>query len=131
MHPTAIEILRAPLVHDDEPRPRIETHGDYIIGILLVAVAIKTEDRVFYQEVDFVLTPDAFVTVSKTRSRNGGPGRSGSGCRIFATTCSASAARSRRPATPCARSWTTASSSTTSTSSRAPSSSTSPTPTTS
>ena len=53
-------------MHDDEPRPRIESHGDYVLGILLVAVAVKSEDRVYYQEVDFVLTADTLVTVSKT-----------------------------------------------------------------
>ena len=66
LHPAALALLLAPLVHDDEPRPRIETHGTYIVGVLLVAVAVTDEDRVYYQEVDFVLTPERFVTVSKT-----------------------------------------------------------------
>ena len=66
VHPTALELLLAPHVHDDEPRPRIESHGDYVLGILLVVVAIKDEDRVYYQEIDFVLTIDRLVTVSKT-----------------------------------------------------------------
>ncbi len=66
IHPTALELLLAPHVHDDEPRPRIESHGDYVLGILLVVVAVKSEDRVYYQEVDFVLTSDKLVTVSKT-----------------------------------------------------------------
>ena len=66
LHPTALELLLKPLVHDDEPRPRIETHGDYLVGVLLVAVAVPEDDRVYYQEVDFILTQDRFVTVSKT-----------------------------------------------------------------
>jgi magnesium transporter len=66
IHPTALELLLAPHVHDDEPRPRIESHGDYVLGILLVAVAVKSEDRVYYQEVDFILTAEKLVTVSKT-----------------------------------------------------------------
>ena len=66
VHPTALDLLRAPHVHDDEPRPRIESHGDYVFGVLLIAVAKPEEDRVYYQEIDFVLTPDRFVTVSKT-----------------------------------------------------------------
>jgi magnesium transporter len=65
VHPTALDILMAPHVHDDEPRPRIESHGNYVIGILLVAV-IEAKDHVYYQEVDFVLTPTQMVTVSKT-----------------------------------------------------------------
>jgi magnesium transporter len=66
LHPTALDLLEAPHVHDDEPRPRIDSHDTYVIGILLVAVAVKEEDRVFYQEIDFVLTPDKLVTISKT-----------------------------------------------------------------
>jgi magnesium transporter len=66
VHPTALALLLAPHVHDDEPRPRIESHGDYVLGILLVVVAVKSEDRVYYQEMDFILTPDRLLTVSKT-----------------------------------------------------------------
>jgi magnesium transporter len=66
IHPAALDVLLAPHVHDDEPRPRIDSQGDYVLGILLVAVAVKSEDRVYYQEVDFILTTDTLVTVSKT-----------------------------------------------------------------
>jgi magnesium transporter len=66
IHPSALDVLLAPHVHDDEPRPRIDSQGDYVLGILLVAVAVKSEDRVYYQEVDFILTTDTLVTVSKT-----------------------------------------------------------------
>jgi magnesium transporter len=66
VHATALEALLAPHVHDDEPRPRIESHDDYILGILLIPVAVKDEDRVFYQEVDFVATTEVLVSVSKT-----------------------------------------------------------------
>ena len=66
LHPAALGLLTAPLVHDDEPRPRIESHGDYIVGVLLVAVAVPADDRVYYQEVDFILTDEKFLTVSKT-----------------------------------------------------------------
>src|SRR5262249_52993422 len=68
LHPTALALLRAPSVHDDEPRPRIESHGSYVVGVLLVPVAIQAQDRVYYQEVDFVLTPELLVTVSKTQA---------------------------------------------------------------
>ena len=66
LHPRALEILRAPHTHDDEPRPRLESHGTYVIGILLVAIAKPAEDRIYYQEVDLVLTPATLLTVSKT-----------------------------------------------------------------
>ena len=63
---TALEALLAPHVHDDEPRPRIESHGDYILGIFLVPVAVPDEDRIYYQELDFVATTELLVSVSKT-----------------------------------------------------------------
>ncbi len=66
VHPAALALLLAPLVHDDEPRPRIETHGAYVVGVFLVAVAVPEEDRVYYQEIDFVLWPDRILTVTKT-----------------------------------------------------------------
>jgi magnesium/cobalt transport protein CorA len=66
VHETALRALVAPHVHDDEPRPRIVSQGDYVLGIFLIPIAVPDEDRVFYQEIDFVATLDAFVTVSKT-----------------------------------------------------------------
>ena len=66
IHSTALEALLAPHVHDDEPRPRIVSHGDYILGILLLPVEAKEEDRLYYQEIDFVATADLLVSVSKT-----------------------------------------------------------------
>jgi len=58
--------LVAPHVHDDEPRPRIESHGDYVLGILLLPVEMTNEDRLYFQEIDFVATHDGLVSVSKT-----------------------------------------------------------------
>ncbi len=66
IHRTALNALLAPHVHDDEPRPRIESHGDYILGIFLVPVSVKNEDRVYYQEIDVIATPSVMVSVSKT-----------------------------------------------------------------
>jgi magnesium transporter len=66
LHPTALRLLTAPAEADGQPRPRIQSHGAYVVGVLLVAVAVPDEDRVFYQEVDFVLTPDELVTIRKT-----------------------------------------------------------------
>jgi magnesium transporter len=66
IHPTALDALLAPAQHDDEPRPRIDSHDTYVLGILLLAVAKKEEDRIFFQEIDFILTPTKLVTVAKT-----------------------------------------------------------------
>jgi Mg2+ and Co2+ transporter CorA len=45
VHATALKALLEPHVHDDEPRPRIESHGDYVLGILLLPVEVPEEDR--------------------------------------------------------------------------------------
>jgi magnesium transporter len=58
--------LLTPAEHDDEPRPTLQAHGDYVFGVFLVAVAVPEEDRVFYQEIDIVLTEDFLLTVRKT-----------------------------------------------------------------
>jgi len=63
---SALDLLLAPAKHDDEPRPTLQAHGEYIFGVFLVAVAIPDEDRLFYQEVDAVVTHDVLISVSKT-----------------------------------------------------------------
>jgi len=63
---SALELLLAPSRHADEPRPTLQAHGDYIFGVFLVAVAVPEDDRVFYQEVDVVVTHDILLSVSKT-----------------------------------------------------------------
>ena len=63
---SAPERLLAPPQHQDEPRPTLQSHGDYIFGVFLLAVSVPEEDRVFYQEIDVVVTNDILVTVSKT-----------------------------------------------------------------
>jgi len=66
VHATALAALLAPHQHNDEPRPRIDSHGDYALGILLLPIEVSAEDRLYYQEIDFVATPEVLVTVSKT-----------------------------------------------------------------
>jgi magnesium transporter len=65
LHERALEQLARP-AGEDTPRPTIEGHGSYVFGILLVPVAVPEEDRIFVQEVDFVLTNDRLLTVRKT-----------------------------------------------------------------
>jgi magnesium transporter len=67
---SAIERLLAPPEHEDEPRPTLQGHGDYVFGVLLVAVAVPDEDDVFYQEIDLVITHDTLLTVRKTPEGN-------------------------------------------------------------
>jgi magnesium transporter len=66
LHPRALDQLLAPALHEDEPRPTLEGHGDYAFGVFLVPVAVPEKDEVYYQEVDLVLTPDFVLTVRKT-----------------------------------------------------------------
>ncbi|HKU56026.1 MAG TPA: magnesium transporter CorA family protein [Gaiellaceae bacterium] len=63
---TAVERLLAPPEHEDEPRPTLQGHGDYVFGIFLIAVADRANDSVYYQEIDVVLTHDTLLTVRKT-----------------------------------------------------------------
>jgi magnesium transporter len=63
---TAFELLTAAPQHEDEPRPTLQGHGDYVFGVLLIAVAQQHEDSVYYQEIDLVLTRDILLTVRKT-----------------------------------------------------------------
>ena len=39
VHDRALEQLLAPAQHEDEPRPKLEAHGDYVFGVFLVPVA--------------------------------------------------------------------------------------------
>ncbi|HZC75217.1 MAG TPA: magnesium transporter CorA family protein [Gaiellaceae bacterium] len=63
---TAIARLLAPPQHEDEPRPTLQGHGDYVFGVFLIAVAVPEDDSVYYQEIDLVLTHDTLLTVRKT-----------------------------------------------------------------
>jgi magnesium transporter len=62
----ALDELLRPASPEGDLRPSVKSHGGYILGLALVAVALPEEDRVFYQEVDFVLTRELIVTVRKT-----------------------------------------------------------------
>src|SRR5581483_2943620 len=66
VHERALEQLLAPAQHEDEPRPKIESHGDYVFAVFLIPVLLADEDEVFYQDVDVVVTRDRIVTVRKT-----------------------------------------------------------------
>src|SRR6266550_1932808 len=66
LYETALDRLLTPAEHTDEPRPTLQGHGGYIFGIFLVAVAVPEDDRVFYQEIDVIVSQDVLITVSKT-----------------------------------------------------------------
>ena len=66
VHDRAFDQLLLPTRHDDEPRPRLEGQTHYVFGVFLVPIAIREENRVFYQEVDLIATRERLVTVRKT-----------------------------------------------------------------
>ena len=72
VHATVFEHLTESPPHDDEPRPRLEPHGDYIFGLFVVPIPIRDQDRIVLQEIDVVITKDRLVTVRKT-PENGEP----------------------------------------------------------
>jgi len=63
---TALDLLIAAPAHEDEPRPTLQGHGDYVFGVFLLAVALPAENCVYYQEIDVVITHDTLLTVRKT-----------------------------------------------------------------
>lgn len=66
LHETASDQLLSRARHGDEPRPKLQSQGDYVFGVLLLIRAVRSEDRSYYQEVDLVLTHDKVLTVRKT-----------------------------------------------------------------
>jgi len=70
---TAVELLLAAPKHEDEPRPTLQGHGDYVFGIFLLARAVPEEDSVYYQEIGLVLTHDMLLTVRKTATDGRAP----------------------------------------------------------
>src|SRR5215475_4924103 len=63
---TAIAQMLAPPQHEDEPRPTMQGHGNYVFGVFLVVVSVPEEDSVYYQDIDMVLMHDTIRTVRKT-----------------------------------------------------------------
>ena len=63
---SAIELLLAAPQHDDDPRPTLQGHGNYVFGVVLIPVEVPEEDTLYYQEIDLVITGQAILTVRKT-----------------------------------------------------------------
>ena len=66
MYDIARAQLLAPARHGDEPRPKIDSHGDYVLAVFVVPVAVPADDRIFHQEVDLLVAHDHILTVRKT-----------------------------------------------------------------
>ena len=61
-----LQRLLEPADPEGKNRPTLQAYGDYVFGVLLVAVLDPERDRLFYQEVDLVITRSAALTVRKT-----------------------------------------------------------------
>jgi magnesium transporter len=66
IHSGAVEGLLESARDGHEPRPKLTSHGTYVYGVFLLPRAIPHEDRVYYQEIDFLLDASMIVTVRKT-----------------------------------------------------------------
>jgi magnesium transporter len=73
VHESALEQLEAPARHDDEPRPKLESHGNYVFGVFLIPVVVAAEDLVYYQELDLIATHGTLLTVRKTPTSRRAP----------------------------------------------------------
>ena len=63
--PDVVETLAA-APGGEHTRPLLESHGAYVLGVLLDGQPAPEEDRIVYREVDVVATPGLVVTVRKT-----------------------------------------------------------------
>ncbi len=66
LYDVAHDVLLAPAATGMLVRPRLESHFDYVLGVLLVPLLIEHGTDIRYQEVDLVLTHDAILSVRKT-----------------------------------------------------------------
>jgi magnesium transporter len=63
---SALRLLLRPPQHQDEPRPTMQSHGDYVFAIFLAAEYVEARREIFYSEIDVVITHEAILTVRKT-----------------------------------------------------------------
>jgi len=66
LDPGTLEQLLARADPEGRVRPTLRGQGDYVFGVLLSAVLEPEQDRLYYQEIDLVVTRDRVLTVRKT-----------------------------------------------------------------
>ncbi|HEX3899348.1 MAG TPA: magnesium transporter CorA family protein [Mycobacteriales bacterium] len=72
VHLSALEQLNRPSHHDDDPRPKLEAHGEYVFGVLLIAV-VGDGGEVFYQELNLIMSRDRLLTIRKSPANGRAP----------------------------------------------------------
>jgi magnesium transporter len=65
LHDRALDLVLSPARHDDEPRPTIEAHINYVFGVLLRPMVDPATHELWYQEIDIILTHGRVVTARK------------------------------------------------------------------
>lgn len=64
--PEVVEVLASPTEAGPPPRPLLEAHGACVFGVFVALRPLPEEDKVSFQEIDVVATPELLVTVRKT-----------------------------------------------------------------
>jgi magnesium transporter len=66
--PRLLELFTRPADPADGARPFLRGFGGYVAGIVLATVLEPERDRLYYQEVDLIITREHIVTIRKTPS---------------------------------------------------------------
>lgn len=66
LHATARTQLLRRSGRDSSTRPRLESHGDHVFGVLVSPTRVAGDPSVIFQEIDVVVTRTRIVTVRKT-----------------------------------------------------------------
>jgi len=70
--PVVEKFLSHPSTGEPAPRPRLLAVHDRVYGVMLLPVLQHAEHRVYYQEIDLIISADSVVTIRKT-PRGGEP----------------------------------------------------------
>jgi len=68
LDPDALELLSEASGDGREARPTLESHGTYVLAVLLFPGPLGPDGRFVYHELDLVAAPHLLVTVRKTAS---------------------------------------------------------------
>jgi magnesium transporter len=63
---SVLETVERPTDPDGDTRPLLRGYGEYVFGVLVLAVLDAERDLLFYQEIDLLLSRDKVVTIRKT-----------------------------------------------------------------
>jgi magnesium transporter len=70
---SVLDALKSPTDPDGRTRPMLRGQGEYVFGVLVLAVLDTERDRLSYQEINLFLSRERAVTVRKTPPDGGPP----------------------------------------------------------